>query len=71
MINLPFDSLYYVRYACRCNFGGLIICSSDVPYTTEGLTMDRCYRRMSEEEIKAGRSGNMAYDNEAFAVYIG
>ncbi|WAR16557.1 hypothetical protein MAR_031151 [Mya arenaria] len=39
----------------RCNFGGLIICSSDVPYTTDALTTDRCYRRMSEEEIKSDR----------------
>ncbi|XP_052271984.1 uncharacterized protein LOC127872693 [Dreissena polymorpha] len=36
----------------RCNFGGLVVCSSDIPYTTEGLVTDRCYRRMSEEEIK-------------------
>ena len=36
----------------RCNFGGLIICSDSAPYRTEGMNIDRCYRRLSEEEIK-------------------
>jgi hypothetical protein len=39
----------------RCNFGGLIICSTEIPYTTEGLNLQRCYRRLSEDEIKTGR----------------
>ena len=36
----------------RCNFGGLIICSDSAPYRTEGMNIERCYRRLSEEEIK-------------------
>ena len=36
----------------RCNFGGLIICSDSAPYRTEGMNIDRCYRRLSDEEIK-------------------
>ncbi|XP_060606456.1 uncharacterized protein LOC132758775 isoform X2 [Ruditapes philippinarum] len=39
----------------RCNFGGLIICSTEIPYTTEGLNLQRCYRRLSEDEIKTGQ----------------
>lgn len=38
----------------RCNFGGLVVCSSDTAFTTEGLLVERCYRRLSEDEIKSG-----------------
>ena len=36
----------------RCNFGGLIICSDAAPYRTEGMNIERCYRRLSDDEIK-------------------
>ncbi|KAL4217684.1 Calpain-1 catalytic subunit [Mactra antiquata] len=48
----------------RCNFGGLIICSNETPYTTEGLSLQRSYRYLTEEEMKTGQQSLFAEPKE-------
>lgn len=51
----------------RCNFGGLIICSDPAPFRTEGMNIERCYRRLSDGEIKPNQKA-IFKDRKAKAV---